>query len=560
MSASTVYDVKIQYSLDDKASAALGHLGAKADEAAHHVSGIVDTLKMMGALFLGGEVLHKGKELFIDLNSELQQMKISMASVMSYNLGTSFDAAADSTERLISGWQKFSEVTTMTGMEVANFGKDMATAVFAVGGSINDLDDITKKGSVIGKLLSAGHAGGLQYAQLEFKELLMGNLRKTEQLNQQLMVPFLRQKGIDEKEWNKLDPSKRLSLFKEAISSPAWQSAIDKQAKSFEGVFSTLEHKVQMLGMEVGKELFGALGKEIEEINQWLNTHPGELEAFAKKFSSALVDGFNAVKSAIKFVVDHKGTFELLGAALLMRGMGGSMGGGAGLVGMLGPLGGMAPNFKAMAQGGDEFVAKLGGMTAALSQAAVGLTMLYAGLQFLAERLDQVHKERVEGTYTDQALIASRTKERAKLESAMASGDRVKALQIASDTVQILSGMGAFNKATGAYDESKALAGLNKANVFGSTQTAFLAYAREAVDVYAQYHTRPNFSPGFNPGGLDPTKGNAPTGKSTNVAITIHKVEVASDDPDRFVFGLTKAAEKANRNPTQAEAAVRGGF
>lgn len=48
--------------------------------------------------------------------------------------------------------------------------------------------------------------------------------------------------------------------------------------------------------------------------------------------------------------------------------------------------------------------------------------------------------------------------------------------------------------------------------------------------------------------------------KAADVKVHIDKIEVASDDPDRFVFGAVKAFEEVVRNPTSAEDTIRGGF
>jgi len=51
--------------------------------------------------------------------------------------------------------------------------------------------------------------------------------------------------------------------------------------------------------------------------------------------------------------------------------------------------------------------------------------------------------------------------------------------------------------------------------------------------------------------------GNA-TGKDVN--INIQKVEVASSDPDRFIFGLVNMAEQVLKHPTQSQHTIAGGF
>src|SRR5882724_977400 len=98
---STVYDVKIQYTLDDKASGSLDHLAAKADETAKHVEGLSEGMKHLAELFLGREAFMKGKELFIDLNAEMQNMRISMAAITQYNIGGTFEDASKQVNTLI---------------------------------------------------------------------------------------------------------------------------------------------------------------------------------------------------------------------------------------------------------------------------------------------------------------------------------------------------------------------------------------------------------------------------------------------------------------------------
>jgi len=54
--------------------------------------------------------------------------------------------------------------------------------------------------------------------------------------------------------------------------------------------------------------------------------------------------------------------------------------------------------------------------------------------------------------------------------------------------------------------------------------------------------------------------GQMPPPPKTKIDVNINKIEVASNDPDRFVFGAVRAFEEVARNPTSAEGALRGGF
>jgi hypothetical protein len=44
-----------------------------------------------------------------------------------------------------------------------------------------------------------------------------------------------------------------------------------------------------------------------------------------------------------------------------------------------------------------------------------------------------------------------------------------------------------------------------------------------------------------------------------NVNITIQRIEVQSDDPDRYAFGLVEAFRDAVKNPSAAVRAIREG-
>lgn len=45
--------------------------------------------------------------------------------------------------------------------------------------------------------------------------------------------------------------------------------------------------------------------------------------------------------------------------------------------------------------------------------------------------------------------------------------------------------------------------------------------------------------------------------EKTDVHVTIEKIEVASEDPDRFVFGLVKALGDVGKHPTQARSSLQ---
>lgn len=55
-------------------------------------------------------------------------------------------------------------------------------------------------------------------------------------------------------------------------------------------------------------------------------------------------------------------------------------------------------------------------------------------------------------------------------------------------------------------------------------------------------------------------RNDVPAAAPPKVDVTINKIEVASDDPDRFVHGMVSSFAEVVRNPTQARDTLRGGF
>jgi hypothetical protein len=54
-------------------------------------------------------------------------------------------------------------------------------------------------------------------------------------------------------------------------------------------------------------------------------------------------------------------------------------------------------------------------------------------------------------------------------------------------------------------------------------------------------------------------KAGKPAAKGTKVSVTINRIEVQSDDPDRFAFGLVESFRDAAKNPSSAYNALREG-
>lgn len=559
MANSTVYDVKIQYALDDRAGRGLDALSSKADEAGRHMEALHKGFSRLVELMIGREAFAKGKELFIDFNAQLEQTKISMAAITSYNMGTTFASARTASTGLINDWFKFSESTVLTGKQIVDFGSNVEGAALSAGATLKQVSELAKLGSVVGNVLSAGHAGGLQYVGLEVREALMGNLRKTQMFNMQLLMPYMKSIGKSVDEFNTLSAKKRLEYYMGALKSPAWKAAVDAQANSYEGRLSTLEHKIQIFGAQIGEQLFGALSGQLGEINRWLNEHPKELEAFAEKFSASLMTGFNLVKSVMKTIIDHKD--ELIGIATVFGALKGAqlLGGAGG-----GILNGIYALVKSSKAADSSFVTMMG----SAMQAAAGLGTLYFAAQSLADYFNNELEREVKGPAAERGAIEDAMKQRASEKFALGAASETATIngqRVARDPyvdmaygkiVEEVHQLGAYTK-EGTLNVDKLATQLSRDGILGDAQNQFIQFAREAFDRFGNIDSDGSLARRL---GLDVSgdiKGR-PVGKTGDVNVRIDKIEVASDDPDRFVFGVVKAFEKFNKSPTQAEAALRG--
>lgn len=93
-----------------------------------------------------------------------------------------------------------------------------------------------------------------------------------------------------------------------------------------------------------------------------------------------------------------------------------------------------------------------------------------------------------------------------------------------------------FNEATDKIDA----ASFNFSNATGFLQSRLPGPGEPGAAPADLYHMTPPAPPKIN--------------------VNINKIEVASEDPDRFVFGAVRAFEEVVRNPTSAEDTIRGGF
>jgi hypothetical protein len=400
----------------------------------------------------------------------------------------------------------------------------------------------------------------------------------------------------DREKFNDMSNAQRAGILRKSFSSQQMKDTQKAQETSFMGTVSTLQDKIQIALGEVGKPLMMAITAEVSKWNDWLTTHPELIKQWASDFGSALAKGFNVLKDVAGFFVENRDTlFSLAKAFLFFKGT--SM-----VVGSLGDVvGGMqkfATSVTAAGGGLQGAVAALSGsgtgFIGALGAATGALGALYFGLQAAANWIDKNQKDQIgrEAKFApvnDWSLDLAKGKtygrtpmqfEREILGAA--TGRYVDKKTGAIDQGQIFGDAGASwdknNKPITLEDakmwEQKGLMasggnpGLPQEYQNARRVVATLLLAQASKDVgMGVLDSRPSWSSGMWAGigdgsMLKPGAGGAVPAapKDPKVNVTINKIEVASADPDRFAFGLVQSFKQVAQNPTQAGAAMRGGF
>lgn len=564
--ATTEYQVKLRYSVDDKTGKGLLGIASKAKKARRQSNLLGRALGMLGGAYLGAKGIGFAAKALIGFNSQMEGAKIQMAGLLKLNLGGEWSRNMKDATHLVEGLQMRAKKSVGTTKDMVEMASMIVRPLAAAGASMQDIEDVTAGATVAAKAF--GIEAGM--AALDIEGALMGQLKARDRFARALLEPM----GYSTKSFNALSATKRLDALRKALKGPAVKAMADAQEKSFAGVTSTLQDNLQIALGKVGLPLMRKITEEVKRWNRWIDENPQKIEHFAKVFSDALVTGFNAVKEVANWVSENKDTLIMLAkAALAMKG-----------VSMASNMLGQAP----------------------LVGGALGTLAMTVGTAYITGKLIEAHlekeKAKEEATGGRQRRLNYLLD---KSDEAMRRGDKEKAAAWAKmaladakkmgigpttgkwaekgigghlyrqhsagakgvDTAMTLAGTG-FNliglkQKKEALDQAainqerltmalrdytySALAAADATAAFKRTQTAFwdefIAGTFRQLDAAMQ-------------NALDPRR--KARNPPANVKIKIESVNAA--DPDRFVMDLQQAIDKANRSPSQAKRALQGGF
>lgn len=603
MSNSTIYDVKVKYAVDGApAVAGLKSIHAAAEKTSEGVFSIKGALEALAIK----EIFSIGKEALIDFNSEIDNMKIGMTTVMQMNLHMPFEKARMEADKLFETFQVMAKKSPLMTKDFMEMASAIAPAVAMAGGGPDKLAKLTAGA------LTAGMAYGSRadITAMDVQEMLMGSVNKKNRLGNQLLGSI----GMDHEEFNKKSGSERASLVEKMFTNDGLKKAADRFGETFKGQLSTIEDNLQIALGQAGRPLMESLTAEAKKINMWIEKNPKAIAEFVSDLGGALKDTFGAIKDAAGWLLDNRDLLETLAKTFLVF-KGAQMGtniikkfaeGAAGLVDNLKGAGSELGNIFGSGEGGilsrvgmfgsllGKAIPYIGLFTAAL-EVASGLVNSYAASDKKARDAGKSIHEAV-GDYPQllerSQLLADALHGKGAL-GPMASGNADlkgrmqtemegiqaklwdpqklgEALRKVSDAAEEHGGKGFKTLDLGTMQK----AGLYLPELYNSKNKQESEQFRyEAGTILGIFNklgedTRTAALHAAFPeqyGGQKPVEAPTPDGgwkggEKPNVNVTIQHIEVASEDPDRFVFGLSKIAEQATKHSTQSQHSISGGL
>lgn len=335
MANETTYQVSVKYAVETRggrtATNELNDDVRKLDASARSAGTSFGVLGVAAAAAFGFAV-HKAEDALIGFNSRVEASKISLAAmVQGFKEGSWEDARANAS-RMYDEFQKFSVQTPVTTQDIMVFGKSVAAATFAAGGSIKDLTAITEQGVISAK--AYGEESTL--ASLQLSEMIMGNVTS----RMRFAKIILGLAHMDEEHFKALSGEKRIAVVRGVLEGTSMKNARDELGQSFEGVTSTFKDKLQIAFGGAGKQLFDNVKAQFATWNQWLDANQVKIDHLVRSLGEGLMTGFGVVKDAVSLLVEHADTIMAMGKIWLAVKIGGMLGGRAGEAGS-GAVGGI---------------------------------------------------------------------------------------------------------------------------------------------------------------------------------------------------------------------------
>ena len=569
----TAHDVQLAYGLKDGASAGLLGIARNAGEAESATTGLASAFAKLGAAIGGIAIIHQAKAAFIDFNAEIESSKTSIASVSRmFGQSSDFGSAMKEADAVFERYQEAAKASTATTKDFVDMHKTMMPAMAAAGIQGKRLEEMVK-GAVIAAPMLGFDA---DYFARDVQSVMSG----TVSVKDKAAVMMLASMGLDKESFNKKAREQvgySAEVLEKFLAGPTVKEAAKAAENTFKGVTSTLEDTVQILAAQAGKPLFKVVTDEIRSWNTWLEKNKDAVEAFTKKVGEGLVTAFNTLRDVLSWIVEHKDTLLTVAYAYGAAKVGSAALSGASAIASAGSFvkTGLAIGGSMGGVGTSMGASALAFATAPATIAAIAAAVIgYGGYKlWQASTASAAKGAAIEGGISGAGAIdkhynvwgairggderAQGLAYQAGLIGADGSLDMKKAQEFAmrfgNSTAQVNEIMEAFVFAAGKIPMHAQAA----ADLFETINAKTRQPMAEFADMLKMAAF--NWSGGLfqfkDDAKSDPKKQNK-VKKDPGTNITIQRVEVTSEDPDRFVVGIVALADRAASRRTQALSAI----
>lgn len=634
MATSTVYDVRVKYMLDDRASKGIAGIGRQAKKTSGLLSGLRGHFRSLAVGAAGYFGFRAAKKYLIDYNASLEQSRIQMAGLLQMNLGDDWSTNMRDANKLMTQFQEDAKKSTSTTKDFVDMASLLTGPLTRAGASVKDVRDVTK-GAVI-----ASKAFGIEseVAARDIEQAMAGTLGQKDRFARALLEPM----GMTTKKWNEMvkkTPGKAAEMLKKAFAQPAVANMAKAQEKSWAGVTSTLEDNLQRAFGKIGLPLMQKISAEMQKLNLWFEKNPEKVNQIVQSIANGFVRAFEMAKSIFGFIVKHRDLLMKLATAYLVgraagglagmigstvntiQGFGGALAGAIGKGGLVGftaklgvagaALGGLYLAAKGVAKwvearqeesiskktrygfleetasllAGPEAVrgvskgartkyerdvARSRGM---LGGADVGYSMSLMNQARMAGFIDKqgrINEKAIKKQYgsvekpsAHQLAMAKRFNmtDVGKGYDVMAGLQRAQELEKIGQNLQWLADTMGKQNASHLNNLQKMLVRNQQWHLAALNQTLVSTFAGLGKTLFGGGSFLRTLGGFFGFGG-EPDTGDRKSDKkrkSSTTNVRIAKIEVVSDDPDRFAFNLVGAFQDYIKSPTQAINAIREG-
>jgi hypothetical protein len=617
VSFSTIYDVRLRYSVDGRGAAGTRALTSDVRGLAREAGNTSAIFGRLGAAVAGAFGARAAGKALIGFNATVQDTKSQIAGMLALTKHTDLVDQLGVADRLFASLQQRAKTLPGTTAEYTQMAGMLVQPITDAGLGMKDLEDLTVNSVVGAKALGVAW----DVAARDIDQALRGQFHSVDVFSGKLLgsVGFKGEEGRGK--FNAMSASQRADTLRGALMQKQLTQLATQQGENFNGALSTLQDTIQQFLGKVGLPLFKQITTELKQWNVWIDANSDRIDSWTSKLANGLMEAFDIVKEigtemfpiikdvfgvvrdAARFVADNKDLliqvtkgYALYKGAQMGAGLVRGAAGGAG-----GLFRGLTDSFDKLTGIGSTAQKAEGGLMSLATTLASGLpgiaqfVGLLAGAALLPIFASPTNKWRDEDARHRAEEMKTAKDYTSTLDKIDGFRERLKNIGVnPDDSKQDLGGLkdelqqlqGARTKYEDALLQKAIDQGVVREDLDKSgTRKLFLtgspgaSVSKEFVDSVAtvfQMKAREAIAESQAGGGIMPPTAafsggrgyfeqfvGAPSGTDAdaykpnitlkpNVNITVQRIEVQSDDPDRFAFGLVEAFEDVVRNPGAA--------